>query len=404
MMKKYNLILNQQTFLWVKNNEGLIYNSENFRRFVFTQSDKLTKICQHLLNIDNLYTVDLSEEELKNEDISFFTDHIVSINAGRLIKDGAGTEKDAVSLMPVLKVLKNDSHYIQEHQNGIARDIINNIHELTFYVNGSKFGDDKYYKQTIFPISTESKLDSEKIVRFIKNSRNSYLFKINLVGNIFSYPEYFELLNNIILFEVPVTICILASDFIDNKEQLKKNAWHDKISFNIIVDKKSDINLLINILDDINISFSTTFLVFSEQDCLEIDNISSSLNSSAIPIYNGNNINFFESFIFLNQEDILSTELTKRQIFMRQATNTNNFGKLTILSDGSVYANVNEEPLGIIDDTPYSIVYQEFTKGKSWLGIRNQSPCKDCIYQWLCPSPSDYETAIGRTNLCHVKL
>lgn len=27
----------------------------------------------------------------------------------------------------------------------------------------------------------------------------------------------------------------------------------------------------------------------------------------------------------------------------------------------------------------------------------------DCIYQWLCPSPSNYELVIGQPNLCHIK-
>lgn len=34
---------------------------------------------------------------------------------------------------------------------------------------------------------------------------------------------------------------------------------------------------------------------------------------------------------------------------------------------------------------------------------RVQNPCNACIYQWLCPSPSNYELAIGKPNLCHVK-
>jgi pseudo-rSAM protein len=68
-----------------------------------------------------------------------------------------------------------------------------------------------------------------------------------------------------------------------------------------------------------------------------------------------------------------------------------------------VYADVNQTPLGTIDDTVYSIVYKEFTDGKSWFKVRNLTPCKDCIFQWLCPSPSNYEIAIGRPNLCHVK-
>ena len=50
----------------------------------------------------------------------------------------------------------------------------------------------------------------------------------------------------------------------------------------------------------------------------------------------------------------------------------------------------------------HEIVYNEIEKGKSWLRIRNQFPCDNCVYQWICPSPSNYEIAIGRSNLCHV--
>ena len=82
--------------------------------------------------------------------------------------------------------------------------------------------------------------------------------------------------------------------------------------------------------------------------------------------------------------------------------NIENFGKLFIMPARNVYANVNSSSLGTIDDSPYSIVYKEFTKGHSWLKVRDQSPCSDCIYQWLCPTPSNYETVISRTNLCHV--
>jgi pseudo-rSAM protein len=48
------------------------------------------------------------------------------------------------------------------------------------------------------------------------------------------------------------------------------------------------------------------------------------------------------------------------------------------------------------------ILFIEVEEGKSWLRIRNQAPCSTCIYQWLCPPPSDYEIVIGRPNLCHI--
>ena len=74
-----------------------------------------------------------------------------------------------------------------------------------------------------------------------------------------------------------------------------------------------------------------------------------------------------------------------------------------IFSDGKVYANVYHEPLGTIDDDIRELIYKEMDKGTSWRRIRDMKPCCDCVYQWLCPSPSNYELAIGKPNLCHVK-
>ena len=54
--------------------------------------------------------------------------------------------------------------------------------------------------------------------------------------------------------------------------------------------------------------------------------------------------------------------------------------------------------------TPEKLIQKEIEEGKSWLRVRNQEPCNACIYQWLCPSPSDYEIMIGQTNLCHVNI
>jgi pseudo-rSAM protein len=401
-MKKYRFILDPDTFLWVNNNDGLVYQSRNHKAIVFSLTDDLIKLCQHLLVTDHLYSVELTEEELNGADIRHFVDRIIDIEAGRLVLD-TGTEKGTVSLMPVLKIQDQIQDFIWKHEQDIGGSIIQHIHELTFYINGSKYGDERYYRQTIFPCKNEITLKNEKIIRFIRNSKNLFLSNINLVGDIFSYPEYEKFLESVTAFDIPVTICISAGDFLNHKEQLRRTGWHEKISLNILVDQKSDVDQLSVVLDDINIPYKTAFLVFSEQDYLDIEQISTTLNGEIVPVYNGKNIDFFESSIFINQEDILVSGLSKREVFMRQATNIHHFGRLTILSGGKVHADVNQPPLGTIDDTVYSIVYKEFTEGKSWFKIRDHIPCKDCVYQWLCPSPSNYETVIGRPNLCHVK-
>lgn len=45
-------------------------------------------------------------------------------------------------------------------------------------------------------------------------------------------------------------------------------------------------------------------------------------------------------------QDILSTKWTKNEIFANQKLNTNDFGKIRILENGFVYANLNFAPIG----------------------------------------------------------
>ena len=396
------MVLSGETFLWINGNKGLMYQSKNYQSFVFFVSDKLHEICSHLLILEHLYSVELTEEDFNNCDVHHFINQLLEIEAGRLIKD-AVSEKGAVSLMPVLKIHEEIGDYVQKHERGVGGSIIQHIHELTIYVNGSVYGNDRYYRQTIFPTKHEFRLEREKIVRFIRNSKNPFLSNINMVGNIFLYPDFEALLRQIETFEIPVTIYLTASDILANREMLKKMDLSKEVGFRIIMDQKNNITQAIAIFEDAGFSVSVDFIIFSEQDYLDVEQLATTINGNFVPLYNGENIDFFKSNVFITQDEILASALSKREIFKRQATNIFHFGKLTVLSDGNVYADVNQTPLGTINDTVYSIVYKEFTEGKSWFRIRNCTPCNDCIYQWLCPSPSSYEIAIGRPNLCHVK-
>jgi len=402
MMKNVRLVLNQDTFLWIKNKEGLVYQSKNYQAFTFTLSDSLFEICSYLLEIEHLYTVILSEELLSDTSVRYFVDQLIIIDAGKLILDNDST-KDLVSLMPIIKIHDQIEDFIWKHEQGIGGKLILHIHELSFYINESKYGNDHYHKQFFFPCIDAPTLKSEKIIRFIRNSKNLHLSNINLIGNIFSYPTYTVLLNHIFNFEIPVTIYITFDDLVVHISQLKNIEWNNLVKFNILIDKISTIDKLSTLLNDIVVPYSITCLFFSENDIFDFERIQTSFDIQMIPIFNGENITFFESNVFVNKNDILSANLSKREVFMRQVTNVNHFGKLTIMTDGKVYSDVNQVSLGTIDDTPYSIVYKEFVEGKTWFRIRNQAPCNDCIFQWLCPSPSNYETVIGSQNLCFVK-
>ncbi|WP_337942957.1 TIGR04150 pseudo-rSAM protein [Parabacteroides sp.] len=401
-MKTHWFTLHEDTFLWLKGNKVLVYNAENKNRALFNLSDKLEKICHRLLEIENLYTVELTDEDVNDEEISQWIHSLIDMRAGYLSLN-VEFDKRPVSLMPVLKVQDNREYYEGQQELGFKGKILQNLHELTFYINGSEEGDAEYFKQTIFPVRSDLALERTRIRLFIKNSRSSFLSNVNLVGDLFLYPDIGELINDISELSVQLTIHILIKDFLNHVQEIKEMKWPTDTRINILVDRVFDVSSL----KDLSFPFSLAVFIFSEDDFLRysslFDTFSLAQDIRFIPVYNGENMSFFESNVFMEKDDIDNVDLSKNEIFIRQAINVGDFGKLTIMPDGKVYANVNMPSLGTIDDSPYSIVYKEFTNGESWFRLRVQNPCENCVYQWLCPSPSNYEIVIDRPNLCHVR-
>lgn len=148
------------------------------------------------------------------------------------------------------------------------------------------------------------------------------------------------------------------------------------------------------------------FLITSEDEYTGASDLieNYSLRNAVIkPVYD-NNLSFFENHIYLTSEDLLELNPSKKEIFIHQSINVSDFGQLNIIPNGTVYSNLSNKKIGNVNkESLNSMIADEICTGHSWLRIRDQKPCCDCIYQWLCPSPSNYELAIGKPNLCHVK-
>ncbi|WP_373227132.1 hypothetical protein [Parabacteroides merdae] len=187
-------------------------------------------------------------------------------------------------------------------------------------------------------------------------------------------------------------------------EQLKER-FSSRIIFDFDVTPAPDSQAIVEKLDKMEVDLNYNFRIFSEEDfswTSKLIDVYQIKKYQIIPRNNGRNLDFFKSCIYVDEQDILDSRQTKQNIFAHQALNTNDFGKLTITTDGKVYANLHHRTIGSIDEDLRMLVYKEMSKGSSWLRVRDMSPCSKCIYQWLCPSPSDYELEIGKPNLCHV--
>lgn len=402
-MEKYWLILNPDTFLWVKQERGYIYNTINYRNVIFENKGILEDIANQFINIDNLYRVSLDKNILIQPEVSTFVQCIINTESGKFVPDN-GHNRRPVSFKPELRIQDDINYYRWEHKQNIDGNIIHNLHQLIFYINGSNSENNEYFKQTFFPITTEKVLDKDSICWFAFNARkSSFLSEISLVGNIWTYPDADILLQKLNDMNYHVVVYVTEKDVLANLE--KANQYVNQELLHILV---TDSNMAESLpKDEIwRIDTPYTFLVTSEksyetaEECINKHNLKKAIIH---PTYTGDNISFFEENLFITEEDIANTSLSKREIFAHQSLNINNFGKLFILPDGKVHANVNNPPIGNISDPPHDMVYKEMTEGRSWLQIRNEKPCCNCIYQWLCPSPSNFEFVFKKPNLCHIK-
>ena len=73
------------------------------------------------------------------------------------------------------------------HRQGADGSVIQNLHNMVFYLNGSASGDEWLHKQLIYSSTTETVADWMRVVHFARNARQSlYLSEISLVGNLFA--------------------------------------------------------------------------------------------------------------------------------------------------------------------------------------------------------------------------
>lgn len=395
-MKKYWLTINKDTFIWTKGKQGLIYNSMTNMSEKFQHSDLLDKLITELHVMENLYRILLSEEEMSKAPIRAFIEKVIATHSGALTENGIGKDIP-VSLVPILKIQDNVHRYKYAEKKYKDESVLSNCMRLVIHLNGSQNGNNAYAKQTIYPMKSSSQtgICLEELKKFAHSAGTPYyLSEIILVGCVWKHKEHQEILDFFAAFSLPVFVYCTEKDYLENRSSRFNE---EKVHYYIIKDEYDTFQPITDA--------SYQLIVTSEEEyekALTLTESYPDISCRIVPIYIGYNKAFFEEYIYLTEEDVLATKLSKREIFAHQSLNTNHYGTLTITPDGNIYSNLNDNSLGTIKDSLYAVTFRELTEGNSWLRIRDQKPCCDCIYQWLCPSPSNYEDVIGKPNLCHV--
>lgn len=364
----------------IVNSNVLLYNTFD-GSFIESKDIEIVKLLKETLLKENCGVVLLTAERYNLDNIRKFIMELRAKYMGDII-DIELSKSKPVQIMPFTSLV-NTQELFKKQNFPTGKKILEYLSEISIYVD---------YNTNIMDLNS-----------FLKSLPN--ISTVNIIGNLKDVANYKELLLVLDQFPSLKKITCNYSNVISLQPEFVNN-----FSYSILINYPIDIskwNYSRRLLLNQSIPFECIFEVTSMDNYSQINKFIEEFRiekHQLKPVYTGDNIDFFKENVFLTKDDILSTPLSISDFFINQSMNIFDFGKIAIMSNGDIYANVNYPILGNIHThSIYEIISKELEEGRSWLCIRNQAPCNTCLYQWFCPSPSNYEIAIGRPNLCHVK-
>lgn len=371
------------------------------------------QLVKEVYSPQNLGVIELSSAYREDKESASFIQSVIKEKMGGLIEVDKERGKP-INLLPILSLQKDIEKLEKSGDISLAiSNLMGYLSELNIYLNSSCNDNcafcNNYYKQVKSCLREEEnkELSLETLTVILNQIEYSSVKKINISGGDLS--QYSESAN---LGEIIKQYDYEFHFWVNSKHLSSFGQFAFEVS-NIYAEilftfpiKEEEVKRISEMFQNA-LKNTYYFLVESEEQYVKASEITEKLDLgdyvSILPIFTGENIAFFENNVYLNIEDVFDTVISMRKIFCNQKLNSNSFGALTILPNGDVKANINTKRLGnIYNSSILELIYIELTQNTAWRKTRNQGACCNCLYRFLCPPPSNYETAIGRLNLCNI--
>lgn len=410
-MKNYWFYLEPYTFIFHSDetNKSVIYNTLNSTYLPIPESDFMVNLFERLDNASNGYCLKLTDEEIA-DNIQFknFAKLIAKTFSGGLVEAVEGETKPFL-FKPMLFLNVENRKAKEDEISFLGVRILENLNEVTLYLPGKGCPpkENTYYKQFLYPISWYDKnsMSTTDYLLLLLDLEKSGVNKVNIIGGDLSQNGILANLFPTLTHNNYKKVFYLSFDELDescynmfDKEQIELVIWVPPFPNKEMLETQ--------MYRFTSKSIIWKLIVTSEEDIAVIESLT--IPETTIvemePLFTGKNLSFFKKYVFNSLNDILEEPVSRKTIFRRQTLNENFFGKLTILPNGEVYANLNFEPIGIYPQLSLKeLVFKELTQPTAWFYIRDKlEPCIHCVNRYLCPSVSNYELVISRSNLCTI--
>lgn len=404
----YFFYLENYSIFFEKEGRFFVYNTYNGRWADCLATTEVRTLFSPFLDGIN-YSVSLSDEIISACQLGPFIEAIREGFSGDLLPAGESTLPPF--LFPSLLDFKYEMRKLDKKERALGHEVYRNLKEVNLFLhprivpeNGIFLPEQIFYSDEIVPIAEDWQ---QLYLPFLQILTSSWKGALHIWCKNIDEKMWNSLWET--FAAVPV-LKVIHTGVESSLPSLDGLLGKYNFSYELYVTDHSDekvLNEWFALHSQTNIELIFQWLISSEKEWEKAEEWMERKQTDAVrllPFFNGENRSFFKENIFVKENDLLFEIIKKKDIFARKIFNTNYFGKLYLFPDGKLYAHPADDSLGQIQGVSLpEMLYKELTEGKSWLLIRDQEPCVSCRYQWICPSPSDFERALDQPNLCHLK-
>ncbi|MDR0603356.1 MAG: TIGR04150 pseudo-rSAM protein [Bacteroidales bacterium] len=336
-MKTYWLYIEPYVFINVKNNEILIFNSISKAILEFDNSGMLKEIIKDLTNSVNMYCIKVDEYICSDIMVADFIYQIRKYFCGDIVDISVATKKPSI-MYPQVNIQK-DVKRMDENKTTSIKSLSEITIQLTGQCKQNCLHCFRTYLQQSFCFKNKNTLLINDVINIIEQLNVGSIYKINFIGgNVLEYDYLETLVKYLLNKNFPANWIIHLKNCSFNALKIIQRI---NSTITILVDfpvANSDIYNLYTLLHTMSMESKWSFAITCEKDMEQTESITESVGISeysVIPYYTGENFVFFSKYIFISKDDIYSTCLGKKDIFIHQSLNANDFGKLHILANSS---------------------------------------------------------------------
>ena len=390
--------------VYVASKENIfLYHTESGARLEVTERH-LKDLLQAVYEPKNLGVVEFPQELWKQEGAHALIEQMLSLHMAGLIPIDREHDKP-INFLPILNLQKDVDKAVSIGELSlVVDDLLSYLSRLTLCLGGGRLCPS--YLSRVWREQEAHWMSPSLLHSLLEQACHSRLKQVGLYADsLFLHPQIKEILGLLESYEYDYQLWMSAKHYLQHQEQIKMCLRSMKCICHLsLLASATELEDLARMNEEDIQLFSWHFLIEDEAQYARVEQFTERwgiVQSELVPIYTGDNLPFFEEYIYLSEDDIFSEPIEMRRIFCNQKLNSNDFGALTVLPTGECRVSLNTPTLGDLMQTSLlEILYKELTTNTAWRKTRNSGKCQKCFFQYLCPPPSSYEQVIGREDLC----